>query len=73
MAARSHRITQLSLVLCDDLEVGMAGREAPEEGTYVYLPLIHIVVWQKTKHCKAVVLQLKIKIFKIIFLFSKYL
>ena len=31
------------------------------EGTYVYLPLIHFVVWQKLAHCKAVILQLRIK------------
>ena len=29
------------------------------EGTYVYLWLIHIVVWQKpTQYCKAVIIQL---------------
>ena len=32
------------------------------EGTYVYLWLIHVDVWQKpTKFCKSVILQLKIK------------
>ena len=32
------------------------------EGTYVYLWLIHVDVWQKlTQHCKAVIHQLKIK------------
>ena len=31
------------------------------EGIYVYLWLIHIVVWQKPKqHCKTIILQLKI-------------
>ena len=31
------------------------------EGTYVYLWLIHVDVWQKpTQHCKAIILQLKI-------------
>ena len=30
------------------------------EGTYVYLWLIHVVVWQKpTQYCKAIILQLK--------------
>jgi len=30
------------------------------EGTYVYLWLIHIDIWQKTaKFCKAIILQLK--------------
>ena len=28
--------------------------------TYVYLLLVHVVVWQKpTQHCKAIILQLK--------------
>ena len=31
------------------------------EGTYVYLWLIHIVVWQKPTHCIAFILQLKKK------------
>ena len=45
------------------LEVG--GR-FKREGTYVYLWLIHVAVWQKsTQYCKAIILQLKIK--KIIF------
>ena len=31
------------------------------EGTYVYLRLIHVVVWAKpTQYCKAIILQLKI-------------
>ena len=30
-----------------------------EEGTYVYLKLIHIVIQQKLIHCKAIILQLK--------------
>ena len=30
------------------------------EGTYVYLGLIHVDVWQKPTHCcKAIILQLK--------------
>ena len=37
-------------------------REIQEEGTYVYLWLIHVDVWQKTtKFCKAIILQLKNK------------
>ena len=33
------------------------------EGTYVYLWLIHVDVWQKiTKFCKAIILQLKNKV-----------
>ena len=35
------------------------------EGTYVYLWLIHVVRWQKPTHyCKAIILQLKIKLKK---------
>ena len=31
------------------------------EGTYVYLWLIHVAIWQKpTQHCKAIILQFKI-------------
>ena len=36
------------------------GREAPEGGTYVYLGLIHVAVWQKEiQYCKAIILQWK--------------
>ena len=39
----------------------MGGRFKREE-TFVYICIIHVVVWQKsTQHCKAVVLQLKKK------------
>ena len=39
-------------------------RRTGEEGTYVYLWLIHVDVWQKpTQHCKAIILQLKISNF----------
>ena len=32
------------------------------QGTYVYLRLIHVDIWQKpTKFCKAIILQLKTK------------
>ena len=35
------------------------------EGTYVYLWLTHVVVWQKpTQYCKAIILQLKTNTFK---------
>ena len=41
----------------------MGGR-FKSEGTYVYLRLIHIDVWQKpTQYCKAIILQLKINKF----------
>ena len=57
-----------NLVLCDNLEgwdgVGGGGR-FEREGTYVYLWLIHVGVWQRpTQHYKAVILQLKINKFK---------
>ena len=43
-------------------------QEGGTEGTYVYLWLVHIVVWQNpTKHYKAVILQLKINLKKILF------
>ena len=36
-------------------------RKFKREGTYVYLWLIHVDVWQKPKqYCKAIILQLKI-------------
>lgn len=43
------------------------GREAPERGNiYIYLWLIHVVVQQKLiKHCKAIILELKINFKKI--------
>ena len=38
------------------------------EGTYVYLWLIHVDVWQKpTQYCKAIIFQLKISKFKSIY------
>ena len=40
------------------------GGKFKKEGTYVYLWLIHVDVWQKaTQHCKVIVLQLKINTF----------
>ena len=37
------------------------GGKFKEEGTYVYLWLIHVDIWQKpTQYCKAIILQLKI-------------
>ena len=55
------------MVLCDNLEEWNreeAGGRRKREGIYVYLWLIHIV-WQKpTKHCKAIILQLKIYFLK---------
>ena len=41
------------------------GGRFKREGTYVYLWLIHVDVWQKpTQFCKAIILQLK-KFFKL--------
>ena len=38
----------------------MVGERVKREGTYVYLWLIHVDVWQKpTQFCKAIILQLK--------------
>ena len=56
--------TELKPVLCDNLE-GVQGKmevqEAGREGTYVYVWVIHIEVWQKTtQHYKPIILQLKI-------------
>ena len=54
-----------SLTLCDNLEEwdGVGGGRFKRAGTYVYLWLIHVDVWQKpTQYCKAVfILQLKEK------------
>lgn len=48
---------ELNLVLCDTQGVG----GAPRGGTYVYLWLIHTVVWQKpAQYCKAIYSQLKV-------------
>ena len=43
------------------------GGRFKKERTYVYIWLIHVVVWQKpTQHCKAIILQLKLnKLLKI--------
>ena len=43
-------------------KVEEVGGRFKREGTYVYLWLIHVDVWQKpTQHCKAIIRQLKIK------------
>ena len=55
-----HR--ELSRVLCDNLEQwdGEKDRRGFRKGTYVYLWLIYVDVWQKpTQYCKAIVLQFK--------------
>ena len=44
----------------------LVGVQVEKEGIYVYLWLIHAVVWQKsTQHCKAIFLQLKINFKKL--------
>ena len=52
-------------MLCDNPEGwdGVEdGKKVQEEGTYIYLRLIDFNVQQKaTPHCKATILQLKIK------------
>ena len=58
---------ELTQGLCINLE-GWGGegdgREGQEEGTYVYLWLIHVEVCQKTiELCRAIILQLKNKYF----------
>ena len=54
---------ELNLVLCDNLEGGMRREEGGRfkmEGTYVYLWLIHVDIWQRpTQHCKAIIFQFK--------------
>ena len=40
------------------------GRKVLRKGTYVYLWLIHVDVWQKpAQYCKVIILQLKINQF----------
>ena len=66
-----YNIGSSNLVLCDNLaEWNGVGGRFRREGTYVYLWLIHVDVWQKpTQHCKIIVLQLKINKF---FIFLVY-
>ena len=56
-------------MLCDGLagwDGGALVGDVEKEGIYVYLWLIHAVVWQKsTQHCKAIFLQLKINFKKL--------
>ena len=58
-------LRELKQGLCDRLK-GRLGKEmggrSRREGTWVYLWLIFVYVWQKTtKFCKAIILQLKNK------------
>ena len=44
---------------------GGGGERFRRKGTYVYLRLINVVVWQKpTQYCKAIILQLNNKFFQ---------
>ena len=56
-------------VLYDNLEDGLGwevGGKFKKEGTYVYLWLTHVDVWQKPmRYCKAITPQLKTKKIKI--------
>ena len=50
------------------------GGKFKKKGTYVYLWLIHVAVWQKpTQYCKAIIIQVKInKILKIKYRMKNY-
>ena len=57
-------LRELKQGLCNNLGGGMGrdlGGRFKNEGTYVYLWLIHVDIWQKPiQCCKAIILQLKI-------------
>ena len=54
-------------MLRDTLEGWEVGGRFKREGTSVRLWLVHIHVWQKpTQYCRAIILQLKIKLKKIL-------
>jgi len=53
------------LGLCNNLKEWEVGEKFKREGTYVCLWLIHVDAWEKPRqYCKAIILQLKINIFK---------
>ena len=54
-------LRELKQGLCNNLE-WWDGEGDGREGTWVYLWLIHVEVWQKTKFCKAIIFQLKNKL-----------
>ena len=55
-------LRELKQGLCNNLGGREMGGRFKMEGTYVYLWLIHVDVWQKsTQFCKAIILQLKNK------------
>ena len=57
-------LRELKQGLCNNLGGGLGrylGGRFKNEGTYVYLWLIHVDIWQKPiQCCKAIILQLKI-------------
>ena len=60
-----HGIFQAKMLGCNNLE-GWERVGGGREGTYVYLWLTHVDVWQKSnQYCKAIILQLKIKKLKL--------
>ena len=55
-------LRELKLGLCNNLDGREVGGRLKREGTYVYLGLIHVDVWQKSnRYCKAIINQFKIK------------
>ena len=63
-----HEAGHSKLVLWDSPEGWdgeASGRGVQDEGTHVHPWLIHVDIWQKpTQYCKAIIIQLKINIFK---------
>ena len=61
----THGIFQARVLEWGAIALVVAMKREGTEGTYVYLWLIHVVRWQKPRHyCKAIILQLKIKLKK---------
>ena len=59
-------LKELNVGLCNNLKGwdGEVGGSLKREGTYVYLWLVHVDVWQKgTQYCREIILQLKINKF----------
>ena len=55
-------LRELKSQLCNNPE-GWDGVGGGSKGTYVYLRLIHVDVWQRpTEYCKAIILRLKTKL-----------
>ena len=61
-----HGIFQAKMLGCNNLE-GWERVGGGREGTYVYLWLTHVDVWQKSnQYCKAIILQLKLNFLKML-------